>query len=102
VLRNYYSHSEKKIAHLTRTAVKKIKLRNSAFCHTVELCVRPMYDFVDQDSVVRMATRYRLNKPGIESRSGEGGFLAPVQTGTGACPASFTIGIGDKAPTAWF
>jgi hypothetical protein len=39
-----------------------------------------------------MATRYGLDGPGIESRWE--GFSAPVQTGPGAHPASYTMGTG--------
>ena len=45
----------------------------------------------DQDGVVGIATRYGLNGPGIESRQGRD-FSAPVQTGPGAYPASYTVG----------
>jgi hypothetical protein len=45
------------------------------------------------DSSVGIATRYRLDGPGIESRWGAR-FSAPVQTGPGACPASYTMGTG--------
>ena len=40
-----------------------------------------------------IATRYELDSPGIESRWGAR-FSAPVQTGLGAYPASYTIGTG--------
>ena len=44
-------------------------------------------------SVVGIATGYRLDDPGIESRWGAR-FSAPVQTGPGAHPASCTVGTG--------
>jgi len=44
-------------------------------------------------SSVGIATRYGLDGPGIESRWGRD-FSAPVQTGPGAHPASYTIGTG--------
>jgi hypothetical protein len=44
-----------------------------------------------RDSSVGIATRYGLDGPGIESRWGAR-FSAPVQTGPGAHPASYTIG----------
>jgi hypothetical protein len=44
-------------------------------------------------SVVGIATGYRLDGPGIESRR-EARFSAPVQTGHGAHPASCTMGTG--------
>jgi hypothetical protein len=42
-----------------------------------------------QDSSVSIAIRFGLDGPGIESR-----FSAPVQTGPGAHPASYTMGTG--------
>ena len=42
-------------------------------------------------STVGIATRYGLDGPGIESRWT---FSAPVQTGPGVYPASFTMGTG--------
>ena len=42
---------------------------------------------------VGIATHYRLDGPGIESRWGVR-FPAAVQTGPGAHPASCTMGIG--------
>jgi hypothetical protein len=44
-----------------------------------------------RDSSVGIATRYRLDGPGIESRWGAR-LSAPVQTGPGAHPASYTLG----------
>ena len=49
--------------------------------------------FDGRDSSVGIATRYGLDVPGIESRWGEI-FAAPVQTGPGAHPASYTMGTG--------
>ena len=46
-----------------------------------------------RDGSVGMATRYGLNGSGIESRWGAR-FSAPVQTGPGAHPASYTMGTG--------
>jgi hypothetical protein len=46
---------------------------------------------VDWDSSVDIATRYGLDGPGTESRCGVK-FSAPVQTGPGAHPASYTMG----------
>ena len=46
-----------------------------------------------RDSLVGIATRYELDGPGIESRWGMR-FSAPVQTGSGAYPASYTMGTG--------
>ena len=44
-----------------------------------------------RDSSVGIATLYGLDGPGIESRWGMR-FSAPIQTGPGAHPASYTIG----------
>jgi hypothetical protein len=44
-----------------------------------------------RDSTVGIATRYRLDGPGIESRWAR--FFAPVQNGPEAHPASYTMGI---------
>ena len=46
-----------------------------------------------RDCVVSIATRYGLNGTGIESRW-EARSSAPVQTGPGAHPASYTVGNG--------
>jgi hypothetical protein len=45
-----------------------------------------------RDRAVGLATRYGMYGPGIESR--RGGVSASVQTGPGAHPAFYTIGIG--------
>jgi len=46
-----------------------------------------------RDSAVGIATRYGLDDPGFESRWGAR-FSAPVQTGPGAHPVSYTVGTG--------
>jgi len=46
-----------------------------------------------RDSSVSIATRNELDGPGIESRLGAR-FSAPVQTGLGAHPASYTMATG--------
>jgi len=46
-----------------------------------------------RDSSVGIATHYGLDGPGIENRW-EARFSAPVQTGPGAHPASYTMGFG--------
>jgi len=57
-----------------------------------------------RDSSVDIVTRYGLDGPGNESQSGVR-FPAPVQTGPGAHPASYTMGTGGfptgKAAGAW-
>ena len=45
-----------------------------------------------RDSAVSIATRYELDGPG--SNHGGARFAAPVQTGTGAQPASYSMGTG--------
>jgi len=53
-----------------------------------------LYPYVgSRYSVVGIATCYRLENPGIESRWGTR-FSPPVQTGPGAHPPSYTIGTG--------
>ena len=47
-----------------------------------------------RDSPARIATRYGLKGPGIESRGGGARFFTPVQTGPGAHPAYYTMGTG--------
>jgi len=51
---------------------------------------------VSHDSIFGIPTGYGLDGPGIESWGGEGGgrFSAPVQTGTGAHPASYAMDTG--------
>ena len=46
-----------------------------------------------RDSSVGIANSYGLDGPGIESRWGQD-FSAPVKTGPGAHPASYTMGTG--------
>jgi hypothetical protein len=56
----------------------------------------PTLPYLATDSVFKragIATRYGLDGPGIESRWRER-FSAPVQTGPGAHPASYTMGTG--------
>jgi hypothetical protein len=48
---------------------------------------------VDRESSVGVATCYALDGPGIESRWGTR-YSVPVQTDTGAHPASCTMGTG--------
>ena len=56
----------------------------------------PMHNLtVDQDRTVGIATHYGLNGPGIESW-GRARFSAPIQTGPGAHPASYTMGTGSS------
>ena len=63
-----------------------------------------VYTCKTQDSSVGKATRYGLDGQGIESRWGAR-FSAPVQTGPGAHPASYTMGTWSfprgKAAGAW-
>jgi len=63
-----------------------------------------VYTFGSRDSIVSMVTRYGLDGPGIESRWGAR-YSAPVQTGSEAQPASYTMGTrvfpGGKVAGAW-
>jgi hypothetical protein len=52
------------------------------------------------DSSVGIATRYGLDGRGIESRLGTR-FSAPVQTGSGVHPASYTVGSGAFHGVKW-
>jgi len=58
-------------------------------------------DFVGHDSAVGIATRYGLDGPVCRIPLGTG-FSAPVQTGPGDHPASYTMGtksfVGLKRP----
>jgi len=49
--------------------------------------------YTGRDSAVGIATRYGLDGPEIESRWRRG-LSAPVQTGPGAHPTSYTLGTG--------
>jgi len=49
-------------------------------------------EYSGPDSSVGIAIGYRLEGPGIESRWGRD--FPPIQTGTGAHPASYTMGTG--------
>jgi hypothetical protein len=51
-------------------------------------------NYVGRDSSVGIATRYRLDGPGIDSRWGGARFFATTQTGPGAHPAPYTMGTG--------
>jgi hypothetical protein len=55
---------------------------------------------VGWNSVVSIVTHYRLDNPGIESLWGAR-FTAPVQTGPGAHPASYTMGTGSFLGVKW-
>jgi hypothetical protein len=52
---------------------------------------------VGRDSSVGIATRYGLHGPGIESQWWTR-LSAPVQTGPGAYPASYSTGTGSLSP----
>jgi len=52
-------------------------------------------------SVDYLIKRYGLDGPGIEARWGGVRFSAPVQTGPGAYPASYTMGTGSFLGVAW-
>ena len=60
--------------------------------HVTNLQV-PLPGRMSRDSLFGIATRYGLDGPGIESRW-ETRFSAPVQTGPGAQPTSYTIHTG--------
>jgi hypothetical protein len=56
-----------------------------------------------RDSVLGIATRYGLDGPGFESRGGgeRARFSAPVQTGPGAHPASYTMSTASFPRVKW-
>jgi hypothetical protein len=55
---------------------------------------------VVRDSSFGIATHYGLDGPGIEFLW-EARFFAPVQTGPGAYPASYTMGTGSFPGVKW-
>jgi hypothetical protein len=57
------------------------------------ICDKSQSVFCGPGSSVGIATGYGLGGPGIECRLGRD-FTAPVQTGPGAHPASYTMGTG--------
>ena len=60
-------------------------------------CLHYTVCFLGQDGSVGTAPRYGLKGPQIESRKG-GGFSVPIQTGSGAHPASCTMSTGSPSP----
>ena len=79
--------SEVATGYVLSRFLHRSQVRNSfeAFCCHIEVC-RP-------GSSVGIATGYGLYGPRIESQWGAR-FFAPVQTGSGAHPASCTMGTG--------
>ena len=57
------------------------------------MIVDVLYTLVGRDSSVGIATSYELDGPGIELLWAAR-FFAPVQTGPGAHPASYTMVTG--------
>jgi hypothetical protein len=64
------------------------------FCNQISKLLHVHYYFGGRDSSVGIATRYGLDGPWIESRWGGARFSAPVQTGSKAHQASYTMGTG--------
>jgi len=60
--------------------------------YTVYIYIFIYLFIMGRDNSVGIATRYGLDGPGIESRWGPR-FSATVQTGCGAHPASYTMGV---------
>jgi hypothetical protein len=56
---------------------------------------------MDRDSSVGIATRYGLDGPEIKSRLRGARFSAPVQTGPGAHPDSYTMCTGSFPEVKW-
>jgi len=63
------------------------------FYADLQKCSSGLLEISGPGSSVSIATGYVLDGPGIESRWGAR-FSAPVQTGSGAHPASCTMGTG--------
>jgi hypothetical protein len=87
------------MAVITCLLVERFVLRH--FSHLKKVFIGS----VGRDSSGGIATGYVLDGPGIESRWGPR-FSAPVQSGHGAHPASYTMGTdshspGGKAGGAW-
>jgi hypothetical protein len=68
--------------------VEKIKSLTFSYLHKFL-----SFDIRGRDSSVSIVTGYEPDGPGIETRWGAR-FSAPVQTGPGAHPASYTMGTG--------
>ena len=72
----------------------RVSLSVVRFCHDRDFVLfHKVSDFPmsqPRDSSVGTTSHYGLDGPGIESRR----FSAPIQTGLGAQPASYTVGIG--------
>jgi hypothetical protein len=67
--------------------------RDITKCTSISVHLKYNEENVGRDSSVGIATRYELDGPGFESRC-SARFPAPVQTGPGTYPASYTIGTG--------
>jgi hypothetical protein len=87
----YRKYSYREINRTCRSTVSKlicpVHPSGCTYCHIGPAQLSVM----GQDSSVGIASRYGLDGPGIESQWGEI-FSAPVQTGHGAHPASYTMG----------
>jgi hypothetical protein len=64
------------------------------FTLTVIIIIEVKLRNVDRDGSVGIATGYRLEGSGIESRGGEATFSATIKTGPGIHPVSCTMGTG--------
>jgi len=73
--------------------VTKVNLVTITSVTKVTITIATLVPFGSRESVVGIATRYGLDCPGIESWWGAR-FSAPVQTGSEAHPASYTMGTG--------
>jgi hypothetical protein len=62
-----------------------------------ELWIHTRFSIVGLDSSVGIPTRYGTDGPGIESQWGAR-YSAPVQTGPGTQPASYTVRTGSLSP----
>jgi hypothetical protein len=69
----------------------RVPIRRCFLQHN-KLCL-PIY-FGDRDNLAGIASTYGLGGSGFKTRHGWGRFCAPVQTGPGAYPASYTMRTG--------
>jgi len=78
---------------IEKSVMREPLLATVGIWHIGVIQLRVQTKLAGRGSVDCRATRYGLDGPGIESRW-RARFSAPVQTGCGAHPASYTIGTG--------
>ena len=77
-------------------------IRGSVFPSAFEGQAPPDLRFVSRDSVASRCEGYGLNNPVLESRQGQEIYLFSkvLNTGSGARPASHSMGTGDFSPVS--